>query len=338
MPVSLLTPRSLTDMVNEIVPIKPFILDLVFKRRKQFFTEVVDVPIRKHKRNLARFSRRTSQANIADKVDYEIKSIKLPHIREKMPSSAATALTQANLGVGIYAGKSQMDAYKMNVADDLATLKERALASMEWMACQALSGTISIVAADGDFNFDFGFDPSHKPVLTGTAQWDDSAKDITGNLRAWKRVVSADFGTAPDICIMGTNASEKFISDATVQKNLDNNNYAVGRLMLESSEIAGNYIGRYLGLDIYEYGQEYLDNNGNSQNMFSPDAVVLLSSSAPNARYFAPVNDLKAGLLPVEFFSKSWEEEDPSQTWVLAETNPLTVIENPNSILYATVL
>ena len=71
--------------------------------------------------------------------------------------------------------------------------------------------------------------------------------------------------------------------------------------------------------------------------MFSPDDVSLIAPSNDFVRNFAPVVDNKGNLNPVEFFSKSWEEEDPSGTWILVETNPLTSVNNPGRVLTATV-
>ncbi len=334
MPVSLLTPRSMTDMVNKIVPTVQFILDLIFKNHKQHFTDTVDIPIKSGKRKLSKPSRKGSAAGVVVKDGAEIKTLRVPHIREKMLSTAATALENASQG-GIYIGQSQKKALEMDVADNQLMLKDRARVAMEFMACQALFGAVTMTGKDISFTVDYGFDSSHLPTKTGTAKWDGAEADIIGDLRNWKRVIMKDYGVAPTVCILGTDAAAAFIKDEAVMKALNNLNYKAGVLNLEAP---GNYLGRILNMDIYEYQNTYLDDSDASQEMFPTSAAVLVAPNSDFVLNFAAVVDVKAGLMPVEFFSKTWEEEDPSGVWVLAETNPLPSVNNPNAVLAATVV
>lgn len=331
--VSLLKPRSMTEMVNMVVTREQFVFNLVFPNLKQHFSDTVDIPIKKGKRKLAKPSRKTSQAGVVTKDGAEIKTMKLPHIREKMLSTAATALTSAAQG-GIYLGKSQKQAYALDIAENQAILKERAETTIEFMACQALRGAISLSGKDISVDIDFGFDNSHLPVKSGTAKWNSTAPNITSDLRTWKRKILKDFGVSPTVCIMGSTAADAFVSDEKVMKALNNLNYKAGVLNLESTS---NYIGRYLGIDFYEYQNTYIDDADAEQEMYSVHDITLFAPNKDFTRNFAAIVDDEAGLNPVPFFSKSYPEKDPSGTWVLVETNPLPAVSNPNAILTATV-
>lgn len=337
MAVSLLTPRSLTDTVNKIITPQPIVLDLLFKNRKLHTAENVDIPIKKHQGKLARFVNRGDAANVVVRGDREIKTLKLPSIREKEFSKAATVIQNLSAGEGgIYQDKDRMEVFKMDLAEELLMFKNRCLRTMEWMACQAVqTGVVTVAQENVAFTIDFGIASSHKITLSGAAQWDEATADIVANIRNWKRLVLRHSGGAADIGLLGADAADRFVTNDKVLKQFDTNNNKVGSIDQNSGS---NYLGRAWGIDWYEVDQAYTDEAGSEQNMFDPARVVIANSKAPFARNFGPCSDLKAGLKPNEFFSKSWEVEDPSGTWLLVETNPLPAPHDPDALVSATVL
>jgi hypothetical protein len=66
----------------------------------------------------------------------------------------------------------------------------------EWMRWEAVKGVLSIDYPDGSTQvIDYGMDPSHQPVLTGTDVWTDHTNsDPLGDLFAWSAIGAVDAG------------------------------------------------------------------------------------------------------------------------------------------------
>jgi hypothetical protein len=134
-----------------------------------------------------------------------------------------------------------------------------------------------------------------------------------------------------DTALIGTSALDRLLADEKVQKLLDNRNIAAGNIDAQGQ----NYVGRICGVDIYECAEQYLDEEGTSHSMIDDNAFVLFSSAAKFTQEFGLIEDLDAQV-GMEFFSKMYNEPDPSAAWLLAESAPLPVIYQPDAVVYAT--
>lgn len=99
----------------------------------------------------------------------------------------------------------------------------------------------------------------------------------------------------------------------------------------------GSYKGNIDGFDIWTYAGTYHDDAGDKQNML-PAGTVLLVGDIMGTRAFGAIKDEEQGLSAVEYFSKSWVENDPSQRFIMTQSAPLTVPYRINASLKAKVL
>ena len=65
--------------------------------------------------------------------------------------------------------------------------------------------------------------------------------------------------------------------------------------------------------------------------------VMMGSSGARMTRHHAAIQDLRS-LAVVEYFPKTWEQEDPSQEWLMLQSAPLTCPHQVDSTAYAKVI
>ncbi|MEI8378193.1 MAG: major capsid protein [bacterium] len=329
--------RALTTAINAIEPIPSLFLDVVFKVKNQNFATNLDIDVETNgvAKRLAPFVAPMQGGKIVKALGYTTKTVKFPRIRVKKQLSAKDILGMREVGNSIYVGESAtIDAMKNSkIAREQSHLKNLITRRVEWMAAQALKGKIAYTSDDLAFEIDFGMQETHKPTLDGNNVWGGTSSNIVANIRTYKNLILQATNLTADTALIGTSALDKLLADEKVQKLLDNRNMAAGSIDLQ----AKNYVGRLLGVDIYECAEQYLDEEGVSHSMIDEEAFVLFSSAAKFTQEFGLIEDLDAQV-GLEFFSKMWNEKDPSSAWLLAESNPLPVVYQPDAVVYATVV
>lgn len=331
--------RTLTTSINNLESLPSLILDVVFKNKNQNYAQTLDIDIETagEFKKLAPFVAPMQGGKVIKKLGYTTKSVKFPRIRVKKQMSAHELLKTRELGTSIYVGdgNSVEDSKMQKIAREQGHLKAIVQRRIEWMAACALKGQIDYTSDDLAFSIDFAMPSEHKPALTGDEVWGGVSADIISNIRAWKTKILQATNQTADVALIGTNALDKLLADEKVQKLLDNRAISAGQIDLHQ----GSYVGRLCGVDIYECAEQYVDDDGAAQNMIDPDAFVMIASNARFTQEFGLIEDLEAeAQVGMEFFSKMWNEKDPSAAWLLAESNPLPVVYQPEAVVYATVL
>lgn len=320
--------RSLTTAINNLETAPSLILDVVFKQKNQNFSTAIDVDVESNgvAKSLAPFVAPLQEGKVIKALGYTTKTIKFPRIRVKKQLSARDVLALRGIGDSIYVGEAAtVDSSKNSkIAREQLSLKNLISRRIEWMASQALRGKISYTSDDLAFEIDFGMQDSHKPTLAAGA-------DIIAAIRSYKNLILQATNLTADTALIGSAALDRLLADEKVQKLLDNRNIAAGNIDAQGQ----NYVGRICGVDIYECAEQFLDEAGASHSMIDDNAFVLLSSAAKFTQEFGLIEDLDAQV-GMEFFSKMWNEKDPSVAWLLAESAPLPVVYQPDAVVYAT--
>lgn len=320
--------RSLTTAINNLETAPSLVLDVVFKQKNQNFATAIDIDIESQgqAKSLAPFVAPMQEGKVIKALGYTTKTVKFPRIRVKKQLAARDIIALRGVGETIYVGEgASLDNSKnTKIAREQLHLKNLITRRMEWMASQALKGQISYTSDDLAFEIDFGMQESHKPTLAADA-------DIVAGIRAYKNLILQATNLTADTALIGTSALDRLLEDEKVQKMLDNRNIAAGNIDAQGN----NYIGRLCGVDIYECAEQYLDEEGESHSMIDDDAFVLFASAAKFTQEFGLIEDLDAQV-GMEFFSKMYNEPDPSAAWLIAESAPLPVVYQPDAVVYAT--
>lgn len=138
--------------------------------------------------------------------------------------------------------------------------------------------------------------------------------------------------------ILGSDMVDKFFIEA--DKKL-NQRYIEGILQkLDGLEIGGYiYHGRYDGMDVFEYTSDYKD-GADTKALIDSKAVIVTSTQMKWKKYFGAVLDadaIRENKHINKMYSKSWETKDPSQTWLLIESDSVVVPEDASGIYSATM-
>ena len=141
-----------------------------------------------------------------------------------------------------------------------------------------------------------------------------------------------------DTLILGSGKVDKFLEEV---KDKLNTRYVEGITQkLNGLEIGGyRYIGYYDGMNVYEYISDYKDGAA-TKSLIGENNVIVTSTQMKWKKYFGAVLDsdaIEQNKHIGKVFSKSWTTEDPSVTWLLTESDSITVPEDASGIYCATL-
>jgi hypothetical protein len=331
--------RSLTEAIRNIQVPGRLILDLIWNKRPQrkFATKNVDVDIISGDKLLAPFVTQYQAGKVVNKIGRSIRSFESPQIRIKTKLNAGD-FNVRGAGATIYPNPADRDRAKNElIAIEQQNLKDKIARRKHWMACQALTGKIAYSGADDvNFEIDFLFDNTHKPVLTDSAVFSHADANPPAKFKEFARLVTEDSGFPAGLCIFGTSAADAFLAHAKTISALNALNVNRGKVDTTKDN---RYLGNFDGVEMYEMAEKYVDEAGAVQSMIDPKSMIMI---APEARFddcYGAVEDQKAGgNIVTDIFSKMWEEEDPSALWLLAESHPLPCVNQPGAVVYAKVL
>lgn len=329
--------RSMTTAINQIPKAPTLLQDLVFKARNVNASEYVDVDVVIGGRKVLPFVSNDAAGTIIDKMANQVRSVRVPRFRPKKPFTATELLSTRSPGVGFYGGGSDINqARELKVGLELADLRNRVDITVEYMCARALSGAYSAPADEYPFSIDFNMPVAHKPTLGAGLGWNESGGKILSDIDGWAQLISDAVGFGPTIGLCGKNVVDALREDTKIAAALDNRNVNVGSVVWDANN---TYIGSVNGINMYRYGSSYTDKDGATSKFIGDDTFVLIAPEARHSIEFGPIMDLDVGAnVMSEFFSKSWLEKDPSALWMLAESRPLPVLWQPESVVYADVI
>jgi hypothetical protein len=340
--------RSLTNAVKKIKVLEPFLLNKFFKRKKQHTAETIDFEIIKSDAKLALFANKDAPAHLIGKKSKDLKHFTIPRTYETKVWTAQELADYKALIGNIYASAAERVASANEfVADEITNLKERVYNRREEMACQILNtGKVSISQDDIEFELDFGFttdtldNGGHIVVLGDGYQWDDgTSKNILNDIRAAKTAMMRRVRKNVTACILGEDAAKAFINDSTIKSLLDNQNLAVGRMDLnQANQPQGTYLGKILGVEFWEYNQQYTDSSGDDQDLISANKAIFLPSDIDGELETGPIyridkNTGNIKIITQEFLLEPFvDNKGTILTWDLEQKSTPTIRDADNVI------
>jgi len=344
--------RSLTNAVKKIKVVEPFVLNRFFKREKPHSSDKIDIEIIESQAKLAQFVQPEGPAKLIGKKTKDVKTLTIPRTYEKKVWTSQEMADYKSLIGEVYApAPDRARAANEMVLDEISDLKERVMNRREQMACAILnSGVITIDQDNIDFTVDFGFvsdtleNGGHIITLAEADQWDDGAtKDVLDDIRSFKRAIMRRSHKNADVCLLGENAAKAFIADSKVMAALDNLNYKVGQIDLTAkNEKFGIYIGRFQGIDFWEYNQQYINSAGTAVDIIEKHKAIFFPSDGRYDLHFGPVYRIrKSGsfeIISSEFLLEPFvNDEETVLEWKL-EQKSLPAIAEADLVISANVV
>ena len=323
--------RALVAAVNLIKPAPTLILDKVFAKKVRQLTDRFAWDVLTQSEKILKNILVYEPALMADNQGIKTVMCQAPRFAEKRMIAAADLNAMRAFGE-----QALPELVSERVSRELAGMKRKIDLTREFMAAKALSG--QVVDESGAILVDYNFTGAQKPVLAGVNLWTDAGSNPIKNIRAYKKLIGQAAGNVNQfVAFIGSDAMDALMSNARALELLK---YDSGKQIADSGRIAS-----LAGVELIEYMGSYVDQNGARQDLIPADRFVLVGLTGDHAAELtAPVVDLESpagvGLgKPGEFFfSKSWEEKDPSGRWIKVEARPLPVLFRPECIVYAKVV
>lgn len=345
--VDLYDSRSLTAFINKITKVDPFVYQTFFKNNKQDHnSDIIDFETIYGNEKIAQFVHSDETTpQLAEKGSKKVQQVKIPRTWE---AKIFTARELANINkIGNIYGdpESRRTAQKEFIRMELEDLRERVIRLREKMACDAIAkGKIEVSQTNIQFEIDFKFE-SNKQLITlnGTNLWTNAESKPTAKINEWKRMITKACNASPTMMVLGTAAADAFRANTEIGKLLDQNNTQMGRLDMTQPYIVGaTFIGRIMGLDCYEYMQQYVNSSGVATDMIPTDRAILVTPTKDFRTHFGPAWRIQNNSTSEPVFGEFILEVDPKSNkqmlqWNCEQTS-LPTIHDPGCEISAKVV
>lgn len=169
-----------------------------------------------------------------------------------------------------------------NIFGDAANLVEGARVQSERMRMQLLSsGTISVsdVRTSTAYNYNYGFDSSHK--FDSETPWSDTANaDPITDIRAAQDKIEADTGFRPTAAICSRKTFNYLLNNERIRRDMYPLNSVTNAPSFVTDAVVKQFFSTALGLSVAVYTKQYatIGTNGKptGSNQYFPDDVFTL--------------------------------------------------------------
>jgi len=338
MPLDYFDSRVLTGVINKRPPQYSLFTQLFFSPASPQPTDKFELHIKSRGNNLLPFVREEEPGRVISGGSGEVVVLRAPRIRVKRRYKASEILKNP-LGYNPY--QLVGDPVEQAIVEDLDALRKDIDATTEWMCSKiCTSGQFSVSdSIEGQskviYKLDNRMPSAHKITLSqANDKWDSANSKIMDNVEDWATMIQDETGYAPTELVLGKNVWGKFFRHADVQDALDNRRIDLGNL---TPRVGNMFKGMWNGLRVWLYTGSVTGYDGKPEYLLNPNSIVLgAKDDESTIEYGLPLDRKCAGA--TQFFTKTYEEEDPSATWVLTESRPMPWAKRPGCFVCAKVL
>jgi len=322
--------REMLEAIKLRNPMKTFFADTFFKVHRTHIAEKIDVDVKKSKRRLAPFVAPRKGGKVLTRDGFKTNSITTPKLA---PQRVMTVddIVKRGLGENIYSMKTPEERADELLAEDLRELEKSIADRTEWLVREILfNGKINVVVPkDGiDVSVDFGFE--NKEILSSSLFWSNASANPVTDLKGWRRTVIKQTGTAPNVCIMGSESADVFLSNAAVTKSMDIRNMRNIVIQPRVVDPALTFLGRIaeLDLDIYSYDEWFINDEGREEPMVPYGHVLLANSNGIGSIEYGAVTQIESGsenyvTYEAEIVPKQWVDKDDNIKMIRLTSRPV---------------
>jgi len=337
-------------LIERMPKVHTFIKSTFFRNVETFDTQKIDVDFKKGNRQLAPFVHKKIGGATIENEGYQTNTYEPPLVAPNKITTIDDILKRTP-GESLYNGKTPNERAVEKMQRDFRELDEMITRREEWMCCQALfTGKIPILDKDGkQIQAEVDFQFTNKETLPAAKKWNASSGGKIKQLKDWRKQVQKTGFVNCNVCLMGADALEAFLSDEEVQKVLDVRRFEVAVIAPKELPNGATYVGTIheLAMDIYTYNEWYLDNwtdksKPEDKPLLPANIVALLSTEAEYSMYYGAVGivDEAGKTIAVAEGSRipeQWVKRSPARRFLQLNSAPLCVPHEVDSWFVATV-
>lgn len=232
------------------------------------------------------------------------------------------------------------------IAELIRLQKVKIRNTWNWLAARAtIDGKVIIKGEDyPETLVDFRRDAGLTKVLTGGARWSQTTADPLNDLRESRVFANELSGARIGVYVFGANAWELFSQRVDLKELMNADNRGAGQrtdvtLINDGFGDTVEFMGTMSGssgqgrMEFWVDTTRFIDpETGTEKYYLDQDTVLGISPDMMGGtRCFGAIMDKRAGYRPLDVFFKNWEQEDPSQEYLLTQSAPLMVPREPNA-------
>ena len=332
----------LVGVVRSLFGVPQFLLDRYFPTTQTEVSEEIHFDQEESRRRIAPFVSPYVEGQIVASRGYITKAFSPAYIKDKRVVDMARPFKRA-VGENFGGTMSPAARLRAHIAGELADQRNMIDRRLEVMAAKVLVDGKILIEGEKYPPTMVDFQRSGTHVVTAAPLWSDTAgSKPLDDLTNWAALALQDTGVMLLDVIMSPQAYAKFKANTQVKDQMqlyrranDLPSLAPGRPLEEG----GVYMGQIDTFNIWVYAGWYVDPADNNEKSIWPSNKLVMTSPAySGVRCFGAIRDERAGLQPMEYFPKSWIQEDPSVRFLLMQSAPLLVPYRVNASVTATVL
>ena len=328
----ILSNRVLTGLIRKFEP-RTTLVGLNLAPRKptsKFRAQIGEWDVIKRSRGILDPVTPGSEATTVANLATEHKVAKLSYYRAKKRLKGETMYWVRNPGSGYSSqwGKARV----REEAEDLNWQIDRSLEKQVW---DMFTGTVNFTLEGVAYTIDQGMDVTHTGA-SAAVKWNTPATATPlEDIKAAKALIREDGGEEP---------TDVFISDVYMDWLTDNSKV---QALLHNDKgaqvLANGYISRLSGLNWHVFDYGYTDAAGTFVRYMAEDHFIMIAkgNESPDGKVTNDLFDVLEGASTdtksdgsTGKFMKSWEQEDPSGTFTLADWYAMVALQKPESVVY----
>lgn len=289
------TTREMIEAIELTPPVRMFLTRTFFPHENTHITEKAEFDVRRGKRIMAPFVSPRIGGKVITRQGFQTREIHTPRLAPERVLTVDDISNRA-FGENIYSRRTPSEREDEILARDYKELDESIQRRLEWMSRGVLfDGKLIVVDEDAgvDFQVDYGF--NNIVVLTSDNYWRLPVVDPMLLLRRQHRKIIRETGKAPNVLIFAPDLIDCFVDNPFVKEAMDIRN--MKNIVIEPRMVddALTFYGKIaeLGLEIYSYGEYFLNDEGREESVIPSGACLMAHSEGEGAVEYGLITQME---------------------------------------------